>query len=814
MAVRKFILTIGQSNGGTKADYAAWGALHTQMYVDFDNAISSYEAQGAYNDTYTIPGTWPEFPTCSLKGAAVDSVRYLTFYNPCATGIAYLTYPGTARVTAFDNQLSTSASTGLTTSLKWQYSPVGRTITRERTGTTHTVAVWGGASAAGLADQILVAPAFDPPPVIGEEISYQHVVGINSGSGNYICLSARYGDDFGTDGSWNGSFAGLRFRCISSTHPNNVGLVRYVSSITLDAGISNDVDPVVNPPTVKITFSEALPNHPNAGDVFVIEPPPVGAVDVPFEKWAYFLPWSPIEGRATKQTITAPSAASGAGGFVAFTVAAGHGIVAGQAINVIGPAVPPSTPAQTTYQGTRFVVEVGATTITLNVAYSIALSVPHYLRVLGRANPFPPGFNYPNHIATPQFYQPFVGESYLYGAGSPFALTARAAYHTGLANRLQEKVGEAIYVVNLAVDSTYLAQQDWYLDASPAVVSIGWFDPNQHTSWSAGDRNNLFQRLVDTLDAAKLAAQRDGDTLECLGVFFVQGEGDGSFLDQAERYYRNLTTFKAQVRGAIKDAGLYSGTEVTLPWVQPLITTTPWQFSAIINSAIQLCAAEDRYMRTVQMDDATKIAGDTAHYDAAGITLLEYRSFSLWRNIVEQLDVGAYESALVVETGTGSTTANSYATELFCTSYFQNQGGNTAWDAANKMQRERALMRSTFWIDQTYGDRFVGYKKTNTQALEFPRSLAYDRQGYAIENVPVALQRATAEIARRYLEDSTQFLADTAAGSNVLADSITVGPISINKTYGGGKDTTKKFVVVDRLFKVASLIDNSIWVDR
>ena len=254
-------------------------------------------------------------------------------------------------------------------------------------------------------------------------------------------------------------------------------------------------------------------------------------------------------------------------------------------------------------------------------SYSIALSVPHYIRVMGKVNPFPPGFNYPNHIATPQFYQPFVGESYLYGAGSPFALSARAAYHTGLANRLQEQLGERLYVVNLAVDGTTLAQQDLYVPAAIPVASVGWFDPAQQTSWSAGDRNNCYQRMVDTLDAAKLAAQREGDTLECIGVFFVQGEGDASFLDSAERYYRNLTTFKAGVRQAIKDANLYSGTASTIPWIQPLISPTPWTYSTMVNQAIQLCAAEDRYMRTVQMADATKIVGDTAHYDAAGITL-------------------------------------------------------------------------------------------------------------------------------------------------------------------------------------------------
>ena len=804
MAVRKFILTIGQSNGGTKADYATWATpYHPNLYVDLDGfSLSTTDAEGAYSDTFTLPGTWPEFPTCSLKGTAVDSIRYLTFYNPCATGIAYLTYPGTARVTAFDPAQTTSSQTALTTSLKWQFDPTGRTITRERTGTTHTVAFWGGGILAAVADQILVTPAFDPPPTAGEEITYPVSVGINSTSGSYICIEPRFGDDFGTDGSWNGSLAGMRIRCTSSTHPQNVGLVRYASSITLDAGIANDVAGA--PPTVKVTFSEAMPQHPNAGDTFVIEPPPVGATDVPFSKWAYFLPWCPIEGRAVSANLLITAAASAGVGLTELTAAHGDLITVGSFVNITG---------QAAYQGTWAVIAKTATTFTIGASY-VALSGTSYVRQLKKANPFPPGFNYPNHIATPQFYQPFVGESYLYGPSSPFATSARAAYHTGLANRLQEQQGEIIYVVNLAVDGVTLAHQDLYAPAATPVQAIGWFDPAQQTSWSAGDRNNLFQRLVDTLDAAKLAAQRDGDTLECMGVFFVQGEGDASFVDSAERYYRNLTTFKRQVRAAIKSANLYSGTESTIPWVQPLVTSTPWTFSATVNQAIQLCVSEDRYMRTVAMDDATKIVGDSAHYDAAGITLLEYRAFTLWRNITENLDAAGYESDLVVETGTGSATANSYATEIFCTTYFQNQGGNTAWDAANTMQRARALMQSTNWIDLTYGDRFVGLRASSTQALEWPRSFAYDRQGEELASVPLALQRATAEMARRYLEDSTQFLADTAAGSNVTQDTVTVGPITIGKSYAGTKDVEKKFKVVDRLFQVAGLIESGGWAKR
>jgi len=632
MAIRKFFLTFGQSNAGTHADYAAWGILHAGLYVDYAALpLSADASRGGYNDTFTLPGTWPEFPTCSLKGSAVDAIRYLTFYNPCATGIAYLTYPGTARVTGFNNQVSTTTATALTTSLKWQYSPVGRTITRERTGTTHTVTTWFGVAA----DQFIVTPAFDPPPITGEEITYTHQTGVASGSGNYICLEARYGDDFGTDGSWNGSLAGMRVRCTASGHPNNVGLIRYVSSITLDAGIANDVG--VGVPTVKITFSEALPNHPNDGDTFVIEPPPVNDTAVPFEKWAYWLPWCPIEGRATTTTVTASAIASGIGGFAAFTVPAGHGIVAGQAVNVIAPAVPPSTPAQTTYQGTHFVVEVTATTITINLAYSAAMSVPHYLRLLGKINTFPPGFNYPNHIAHQVFYQPFVGESYLYGLGSPFAVTARAAYHVGMANLLQEKLGEAIYVVNLAVDGVTLAHNDLYSNAVIPVPSIGWFDPQQQTSWAPGDRNNCYARLVDTLDAARLAALRDGDTLECIGIFFVQGEGDAAANNEAFalRYESNLKSFKSAVRNLVYASGFFHGPADTIPWVQPQISGTsmaaPWPYLATVNAAIQAVADADPYMRTFSMTDAPKNGGgDEAHYSAAGITLLEQRAFAAW----------------------------------------------------------------------------------------------------------------------------------------------------------------------------------------
>jgi hypothetical protein len=622
MATRKFILSIGQSNAGARAEYAAWGLVHSGLYVDYF-AFSPNAAKG-YTDSITLPGTWPEHPSISIKGSAVDAIRYLTFYNPGATGFAYLSFPHTMRVTAVQGQSTTG--TALKTSLKWQYNPVGQTIVRKRTGTTHTIPAlsWGGLIGASQQDEFICTPAFDPPPEVGEELTYEVRAGVNSPSTDTVVFDARFGDDFGTDGSWNGSLAGIRVRCAFSTHPGNVGQIRYVSSITLDAGLPCDVAGGTTP-SVKMTFSEAWPNHPNDGDKFVLEPPPVGDVSVPWEKWSYFLPWCPIEGRAVLATITASAVASAAGGAQSqFTVPSGHGVLAGSFVNVRG---------QSAYQGNWLVTAVSATTITLGVAYSVALSTTTYLRPMGKVNPYPPGFNYPNHVDKPVLYQPFVGETYMYGP-SAFALSARAAYHVGLANRVQERIGERLHVISLAIDGSTIGQNDLYAGAD---LAVGWYDPNQQLSWAPGDRNNIFGRLQDTLDAARLAALREGDDLECVGVFFIQGEGDAVFEDFSLRYAKNLATLKTSVRQAIVNAGMFSGTYDAIPWVQPQISGTsmavPWPYQTRVNEAIVAVANDDPYMRTFSMTDATKIAGDEAHYNYLGITLLEYRCFQAWDDI-------------------------------------------------------------------------------------------------------------------------------------------------------------------------------------
>ena len=164
---------------------------------------------------------------------------------------------------------------------------------------------------------------------------------------------------------------------------------------------------------------------------------------------------------------------------------------------------------------------------------------------------------------------------------------------------------------------------------------------------------------------------------------------------------------------------------------------------------------------------------------------------------------------LIVEDGTGLPNANSYAAAEFVTTYFAGIGGNAAWTAAESDDRGAALRYATQWIDATYGDRFVGYKSISTQALQVPRSIAYDHDGYAVEGVPVGLQKATAEVAVRWLADPSQLFPDVASASNVDTQTSTLGPLSVTKSFQGIATTAKSFPVVDRLLRLSGLLQRS-----
>ena len=76
---------------------------------------------------------------------------------------------------------------------------------------------------------------------------------------------------------------------------------------------------------------------------------------------------------------------------------------------------------------------------------------------------------------------------------------------------------------------------------------------------------------------------------------------------------------------------------------------------------------------------------------------------------------------LVTEDGTGLATAESYATLVEAAAYHTSIG-NSSWAAlASDTVREQYLRKATFYMLQRYRPRWSGWRKTSTQALDWPR---------------------------------------------------------------------------------------------
>ena len=145
--------------------------------------------------------------------------------------------------------------------------------------------------------------------------------------------------------------------------------------------------------------------------------------------------------------------------------------------------------------------------------------------------------------------------------------------------------------------------------------------------------------------------------------------------------------------------------------------------------------------------------------------------------------------SLIVEDGTGLPNSESYISVLFADEYHAKRG-NAAWTALDSAAKEAFLRRGTEYIDAVY--TFKGHRLTDAQALAWPRDVA---------GVPVAVQRATAELALRSINGD--LIPD--AGPQVKSE--TVGPISV--TYMDGAANFTSFSAVNSM--LASLLDGSAY---
>jgi hypothetical protein len=111
---------------------------------------------------------------------------------------------------------------------------------------------------------------------------------------------------------------------------------------------------------------------------------------------------------------------------------------------------------------------------------------------------------------------------------------------------------------------------------------------------------------------------------------------------------------------------------------------------------------------------------------------------------------------LIVETGSGLSNSESYASVAEADLYHSNRG-NTDWDSVDN--KEAALRKATDFLTQTYSLKWVGIRKSPTQALDWPRVLATRKNAqldwdrgyiyYDTTTVPGEVKSACCELALR-----------------------------------------------------------------
>lgn len=147
--------------------------------------------------------------------------------------------------------------------------------------------------------------------------------------------------------------------------------------------------------------------------------------------------------------------------------------------------------------------------------------------------------------------------------------------------------------------------------------------------------------------------------------------------------------------------------------------------------------------------------------------------------------------ALIVETGSGLSNADSYITLLAFQQFCDSRGYN--YDAYDDEVQEQRLRIATSYIDTIF--RYKGARSSVSQALEFPRVDCLDWSSLPVTGVPLRVKQACAELAFKALTENLYL--DQDRGGKVTSES--VGPISV--TYAEDAPTGKVWQLAHNLLQ-------------
>ena len=156
---------------------------------------------------------------------------------------------------------------------------------------------------------------------------------------------------------------------------------------------------------------------------------------------------------------------------------------------------------------------------------------------------------------------------------------------------------------------------------------------------------------------------------------------------------------------------------------------------------------------------------------------------------------------LVVEDGTGKSTANSYQSEANAVSRLEELMYLMGLSSAPSTVSDEGLIAGAHYLDAVYGSELMGIRTNEDQALEFPRTDVYkdaEREYmYDSDELPEPLLKAHA-LASYYAEnDSANIIPNQSNPGTIKRESSKVGELQEDIEYIGGKSQYKKYSLID-----------------
>lgn len=157
---------------------------------------------------------------------------------------------------------------------------------------------------------------------------------------------------------------------------------------------------------------------------------------------------------------------------------------------------------------------------------------------------------------------------------------------------------------------------------------------------------------------------------------------------------------------------------------------------------------------------------------------------------------------LIKETGSQSTTANTWADVDDVTAYAETIG-NSVWAEKASEAQKAAIIRAMRYIEGYYRTRWKGRRTLREQALSWPRTGVEDHDGLQIyhNEIPADLVKAVCEGAIREATTPGTLRPDIARNDWSEGSTTTVGPITTSRRFSAAAPVTTTFQVIDDLLR-------------